>query len=230
MQKKDITGVDLIKIKYIPTKIKKIILVENPEKTEKDSIHKDDLIEYQRKYLEEVLEVKDSEAAINTKKIIDSLSAEKFKAISLEEKAVVLTKGQKVADRIAEFGGSWTFISCFGVVLVSWIIINSVPIFHINFDEYPFILLNLILSCLAAIQAPIIMMSQNRQEARDRRRAESDYKINLKAEIEIRLLNDKIDCILNEQIPDLLAINAKQLEEIEKHMQTLQRVAHQVLK
>lgn len=103
------------------------------------------------------------------------------------------TFGEKLADQVASFGGSWKFIILFFTLLVVWIIINSIAFLMKPFDPYPFILLNLILSCLASIQAPIIMMSQNRQEVKDRLRAENDYKINLKAEYEIRALQEKVD-------------------------------------
>jgi uncharacterized protein with PQ loop repeat len=104
-----------------------------------------------------------------------------------------LSFGERIADRIAEFGGSWTFIISFFVFILAWVVLNTVAFKSMRYDEYPFILLNLILSCIAAVQAPIIMMSQNRQEAKDRLRAKNDYNINLKAEQEIRELNAKID-------------------------------------
>lgn len=107
-----------------------------------------------------------------------------------------LTFGQKIADAVADFGGSWTFIIIFGTLIAVWIVINVYVLMAHPFDPYPFILLNLFLSCLAAIQAPVIMMSQNRQEERDRQRARADYKVNLKAEVEIRMLHDKIDLLL----------------------------------
>src|SRR4029077_12591218 len=110
-----------------------------------------------------------------------------------------LTFGEHVADNVAKFGGSWRFIISFGVVLVLWIIINSIVLLRKPFDPYPFILLNLVLSCLAAIQAPVIMMSQNRQEAKDRLRSEHDYMVNLKAELEIRHLHAKMDQLLTHQ-------------------------------
>jgi len=109
------------------------------------------------------------------------------------------TFGERVADRVASFGGSWTFIMIFGAVLLVWITVNSLVFLLQPFDKYPFILLNLVLSCLAAIQAPVIMMSQNRQEAKDRLRAEHDYRVNLKAELEIRHVNAKIDLLLTHQ-------------------------------
>lgn len=124
----------------------------------------------------------------------------------------VLTKGQTISDKVAKFGGSWAFIIAFFVVLVLWIIFNTVTPAKNIFDPYPFILMNLILSCIAALQAPIIMMSQNRQEEKDRKRGENDYMINLKAELEINALNQKIDFLLEEQIKTLFESQAKQLE------------------
>ena len=106
------------------------------------------------------------------------------------------TFGQKVADKFAAFGGSWTFIISFFVFILLWIGVNVYFLTNTGFDPYPFILLNLILSCLASLQAPIIMMSQNRQEEKDRERAKKDYEINLKAENEIQLLQEKLDKLL----------------------------------
>jgi len=123
--------------------------------------------------------------------------------------------GERVADRVAEFGGSWSFIVLFWTVLGGWIILNSVSLLTHPFDPYPYILLNLVLSCLAAIQAPIIMMSQNRQEARDRLRAEHDYGVNLKAELEIRHLVARIDQLVTHQWQRLLEIQRLQLELLE---------------
>ncbi len=121
-----------------------------------------------------------------------------------------------MSDQIASFGGSWRFIILFGVVLVLWIILNAALLLNRGFDPYPFILLNLILSCLAAMQAPIIMMSQNRAELRDRLRSENDYKINLKAELEIRHLHEKIDHLLRRQYNRLFEIQQIQIELLEE--------------
>jgi uncharacterized membrane protein len=123
-----------------------------------------------------------------------------------------LTKGQEISDKVAKFGGSWKFIIFFGVVLTLWIIFNSLAIGVYKFDPFPFILMNLILSCIAALQAPIIMMSQNRQEEKDRIRSENDYLINLKAELEIRSLHQKMDILLEEQIKALTESQAKQFD------------------
>ena len=119
-----------------------------------------------------------------------------------------------MADHIAAFGGSWTFIIIFGVVLLAWMFVNSFVLITRPFDPFPYILLNLVLSTLAAVQAPVIMMSQNRQEARDRQRAVYDYKINLKAELEIRQLHQKMDHLLSHQWERLVEIQEIQMELI----------------
>jgi uncharacterized membrane protein len=124
----------------------------------------------------------------------------------------IITTGQKISDRVAKFGGSWAFIISFFVILLLWIVFNTIALQQARFDPYPFILMNLILSCIAALQAPIIMMSQNRQEEKDRQRSENDYLINLKAELEIRSLHQKLDVLLEEQIKILFESQAKQLE------------------
>ncbi len=122
-----------------------------------------------------------------------------------------LTYGQRLADKIASFGGSWTFIIFFFCILFSWIGLN-LYFFSKPFDPFPFILLNLILSCLAALQAPVIMMSQNRQEEKDRERSKHDYQVNLKAELEIRMLHEKIDHLILHQQQRLFEIQKIQIE------------------
>ena len=130
----------------------------------------------------------------------------------LHQPKEILTQGQSISDKVATFGGSWKFIILFGIILFVWILFNTLSPKTFNFDPYPFILMNLILSCIAALQAPIIMMSQNRQEEKDRKRGENDYLINLKAELELRSLHQKIDLLLEEQIKVLFESQAKQLE------------------
>jgi uncharacterized membrane protein len=127
-----------------------------------------------------------------------------------------LTFGQKLADRMADFGGSWKFIIIFSIVIFFWLGLNSFLLFSRPFDPFPFILLNLVLSCIAAIQAPVIMMSQKRHESRDRMRSVNDYQINLKAELEIRHLHQKIDHILSKQWERLIEIQEIQLEIMEE--------------
>jgi uncharacterized membrane protein len=128
------------------------------------------------------------------------------------DNAAELTFGQRVADRVATFGGSWTFIISFGGFLAIWIALNVIFLANKGFDPYPFILLNLILSCIAALQAPVIMMSQNRQEEKDRERAKKDYMVNLKSELEIRILHEKMDHLLLHQQQELLEIQRVQIE------------------
>jgi uncharacterized membrane protein len=133
----------------------------------------------------------------------------------------VMTKGQKISDKVALFGGSWKFIILFMVILAVWITYNVLAIGKASFDPYPFILMNLILSCIAALQAPIIMMSQNRKEEIDRKRAENDYMINLKSEIEIRNLHEKLNLLMEEQLKNVLEnqlAHQKVLNEIELHL------------
>ncbi|MCK6596692.1 MAG: DUF1003 domain-containing protein [Bacteriovoracaceae bacterium] len=137
-----------------------------------------------------------------------------YKLLELE-KDTELSLGQKCADKVAEFGGSWTFIFVFFFTLIFWIIVNTLLLKDKAFDPYPFILLNLVLSCIAAIQAPVIMMSQNRQEEKDRRRSRSDYMINLKAEMEIRSLHSKIDLLIAEQMKSLFNIQQAQMESLQ---------------
>jgi uncharacterized membrane protein len=131
-----------------------------------------------------------------------------------------LSFGDQLADKVAEFGGSWKFIILFFTVMAIWIVANSVYFLWHPWDPYPFILFNLILSMLAAIQAPIIMMSQNRQEARDRLRAENDYQVNLKAEIEVRTMSERLDQLLHSQWGHLLEIQQMQIEMLQELAQS----------
>jgi len=126
-----------------------------------------------------------------------------------------LTRGERISDKVAEFGGSWHFIIAFFIVMALWITANSVYLLFQPFDPYPYILLNLALSLLAAVQAPIILMSQNRQESRDRLRAENDYQVNLKAELEVRTVSEKLDLLIHHQWAHLLEIQQIQTEMIE---------------
>jgi uncharacterized membrane protein len=141
----------------------------------------------------------------------DTLKAEELIIQNLLHPPIeILTSGQEISDKVAKFGGSWRFIILFGVVLTLWIIYNVLAVGKFQFDPYPFILMNLILSTIAALQAPIIMMSQNRQEEKDRKQSENDYLINLKAEMQIRSLNQKVDLLLEEQIKTLFETQEKQ--------------------
>jgi uncharacterized membrane protein len=134
----------------------------------------------------------------------------------LHEPKEILSRGQTISDKVANFGGSWRFIIIFSVIIFIWIAFNSLSPKRDDFDPYPFILMNLFLSAIAALQAPIIMMSQNRKEEKDRKRNENDYLINLKAELEVRSLHQKIDLLLEEQIKILFDSQAKQLKLLQK--------------
>ena len=158
-----------------------------------------------RKLLKEVL--KDIQHDMSDEEVLNLLADSKISESPATEK---YTLGQRSADAIARFAGSWAFIFAFTGVLILWMVINTILAAK-AFDPYPFILLNLVLSCVAAIQAPLIMMSQNRQEEKDRRRAENDYKVNLKTEIMIEDLHDKMNEILARQESIL-----KRLKELEK--------------
>lgn len=172
-----------------------------------------DLNRFRAQYVQEVLKTEKGELSSLEQKVMKSLKEEELLSKNLNvEFEQKLTLGEHMADRLAEYAGSWRFIAIFLGVLVVWIMLNSFLLIFRPFDPYPFILLNLVLSCLAAIQAPIIMMSQNRQEAKDRLRAEQDYLVNLKAELEIRHLHEKMDHLLINQWQRLLEIQQIQME------------------
>jgi uncharacterized membrane protein len=176
-----------------------------------------DLNSFKTEYVHSILEADRGEVTALEEQVIKSLSEEEVLSKDINnEFAGQLTIGDRMADGLAAFGGSWRFISIFGTVLLVWIAINSVILMNKPFDPYPFILLNLVLSCLAAIQAPVIMMSQNRQEAKDRLRSQHDYMVNLKAELEIRHLHEKIDHLLRHQWQRLLEIQEIQTDLMER--------------
>jgi len=168
---------------------------------------------YREKYITEYLGKQIGELTELEKTVLTSLKDQTILSEKEDgEDSQNLTFGQRVADNVAMFGGSWTFIISFGVFLVIWICANVIFLANKGFDPYPFILLNLILSCIAALQAPVIMMSQNRQEEKDRERAKKDYMINLKSELEIRILHEKIDHLITHQQQELLEIQKVQIE------------------
>jgi len=171
---------------------------------------------FRSEYVEDALEAQRGELSEIEKAVIESLKEQEIVSRNINpEFDQELTFGQRIADQVASFGGSWKFIIIFAAVLAVWIIANTIFLLSRPFDPYPFILLNLVLSCVAAIQAPVIMMSQNRQEAKDRLRAEHDYQVNLKAEIEIRQLHIKLDQLLNNSWQRLLEIQRVQMDIME---------------
>jgi len=194
-----------------------LIKKEHPEWTSEGYICKDDLNRYRSQYVKQTLQIEKGELSALEQQVMKSLADQEILSkninVEFEQK---LTMGNRLADRMATFAGSWTFIVCFFFILLLWIGINAFVLLQRPFDPYPFILLNLILSCLAAIQAPIILMSQNRQETKDRMRAEHDYVVNLKAELEIRNLHEKLDHLLTNQWQRLLEIQEIQTDLIEE--------------
>jgi uncharacterized membrane protein len=176
-----------------------LIQSEHPDFTEDSLICIGELNIYRKKYLETLLRDEVGELSKIEKDVIKSINKNELLSVNIETEEQIATFGGRVSDKVAEFGGSWTFIISFFFVGGLWITLNSAAILSKEFDPYPYILLNLVLSCLAAMQAPIIMMSQNRKEAKDRRRSENNYKINLKAELEIGFLHEKLDHLLVQQ-------------------------------
>lgn len=186
------------------------------------SIHELNL--YRRLYLSALIEQDQTELEQIHKEVVKAIEENTYISENIEtEIEEELTLGQRMADKIAEFGGSWVFIISFFLFILIWMGLNIWVFATKPFDPYPFILLNLILSCLAAIQAPIIMMSQNRQEEKDRKRSIHDYKINLKAEMEIKILSDKIDHLLIHQNKKLLEIQELQTDYLEDLMNELKK-------
>lgn len=168
------------------------------------------------RYVEDLMEAERGELSSLDREVIDSLAKGEVITQSLSEAIVEKsTFGERAADRVATFGGSWTFILIFCGILFFWMALNITGLLFKVFDPYPFILLNLVLSSLAAVQAPVIMMSQRRQETKDRLRAENDYRINLKAELEIRQLHEKIDHQMAHQWNKLAELQQIQIDLLE---------------
>ena len=199
--------------KRIRKSILALIQKDNPQFTSDKFLSISELNNYRENYIEGFLKKQIGSLTDLDHTVLDSLKEKTTLTDKLDgEEIKAMTFGQRIADKVASFGGSWTFIILFALFLLIWICINIYWLGNKGFDPYPFILLNLILSSLAAIQAPVIMMSQNRQEEKDRERGKKDYMINLKSELEIRMLHEKIDhLILNEQ-QEVLEIHKVQIE------------------
>ena len=194
-----------------------LIKKDIPSWNESSVICKDDLHFYQNKFIHLLIESEKGELSKLELKVLDTMKQHELISLTSDTSSDhEWTFGERVADKIASFGGSWSFMGFFTGFLIIWITINSVIAFGKPIDPYPFILLNLLLSCLAAIQAPIIMMSQNRQEAKDRLRSQYDYQVNLKAELEIRQLHEKMDHLLSHQWERLAQIQEIQIDLLEE--------------
>jgi len=204
---------DVVPAKFVREPIVDLIRKVYPAWSPEGYICISDLNRFREEYVRKIIETEKSELSSLEEQVLERLKEEELlsKDISVEFEQK-LTFGQRMADRIADFGGSWPFLGIFSGILIAWVLMNTVVLVTRHFDPYPFIFLNLILSCLAAMQAPVIMMSQNRQEARDRLRSEHDYRVNLKAELEIRHLHEKLDHLLRRQWQRLLEIQEIQTE------------------
>lgn len=220
--KSTLSGEEFPKSEMVPAKqiretIFTLIKSEHPKFNKNSAISISELNHYRQKYLESYLLNEAGQLTQLEKEVLSSIEKQDLiTAGSLEEpEKSTASFGQQLADKVASFGGSWKFIILFSVIIAIWITGNIVFLADKGFDPYPFILLNLILSCLAALQAPVIMMSQNRQEEKDRERSKQDYMINLKAELEIRTLHEKLDHLMIHQQQELLNIQELQVEMME---------------
>jgi uncharacterized membrane protein len=209
---------DSMPVESISLPLLEIISKEYPGWGGSEYVCKEDFNHLRTKYIHNLLKADKGELSTLEEQVMRSLKEEELLSkninVEFDDK---LTLGQRFADKLADYAGSWRFIGLFMGILLLWIIINSIVIVISRpFDPYPFILLNLVLSCIAALQAPVIMMSQNRQEAKDRLRSEHDYMVNLKAELEIRNLHDKLDHLIVNQWQRLLEIQEIQVELMEE--------------
>ncbi|MDR3706017.1 MAG: DUF1003 domain-containing protein [Paludibacteraceae bacterium] len=205
-----------VSAKSVRTSILTQIQKDKPSFTRDNFLAASELNGYREKYLETFLTEQTGPLTEPEKAVLASLKEKGTITDKLDEEdeKQVTTYGQRIADKVASFGGSWTFIISFTVFLILWICLNAFWLANRGFDPYPFILLNLILSSIAALQAPVIMMSQNRQEDKDRERAKKDYMVNLKSELEIRMLHEKIDHLIINQQQEVIDMQKTQLEII----------------
>lgn len=216
-----ISGAELNRKSLIPLEALRPSLVEHirrdfPELDDGSLISLGELARYRTRYVEEILREEHGEYSDLDREVAESIARQETIAENVEDDfAERRTLGERLSDGLASFGGSWSFLISFAVVLFGWMALN-VAMAANAFDPFPFILLNLVLSCIAAIQAPIIMMSQKRQEAKDRLRSFNDYQVNLKAELEVRHLHEKIDHLITRQWQRLAEIQQVQLEMLQE--------------
>lgn len=193
--------------------IMNLIQKDRPQFSRESHLSRSELNKYREKAISDYLVKEVGELSELEKTVLNSVNNNKTLTDKVDgEEEQIPTTGQRIADKVASFGGSWTFIISFGVFIFLWVSVNVFWLVNKGFDPYPFILLNLILSTLAALQAPVIMMSQNRQEEKDRDRSRKDYMINLKSELEIRTLHEKVDHFIMEQQQELLELQKVQIE------------------
>jgi uncharacterized membrane protein len=214
---------DKISGKLLQPSVLSLIQKEFPTFNDSQFLSITEFNEYRQKYVSTYLVKEIGELNELEKTVLKSLDNTGFLVDKIEDEVTVLNLGQRIADKVASFGGSWTFIISFFVFILIWISINVLWVANKGFDPYPFILLNLILSCIAALQAPVIMMSQNRQEEKDRERAKKDYMINLKSELEIRILHEKIDHLIMHQQKELIEIQQVQIGMMNDILTTIKK-------
>jgi len=203
---------DLVRLESLRPALTEFIRRDFPDLPPEALISVRELARYRMRYTEQLLQQEHGEFTELDRQVAESIAKQDTIAENTEEEFEEhRTFGDKVSDQLASFGGSWAFLLSFGAVLLIWMAINVIAGMH-AFDPYPFILLNLCLSCVAAVQAPIIMMSQRRQEVKDRLRADNDYRVNLKAELEIRHLHEKMDYLISRQWQRLAEIQQIQIE------------------
>lgn len=215
--KSDISGNEFsdkekVSAKLVRQPIIDIIKAEHPLFDDKCHLSMGELNEYREKYISNFLQQELGELSDMETKVLDALKENTLLSDDPDDDVTNLTIGQRIADKVASFGGSWTFIILFVAFLLLWIAANIFILANKGFDPYPFILLNLILSCVAALQAPVIMMSQNRQGEKDREKAQNDYMVNLKSELEIRMLHEKLDHLILHQEQSLIEIQKVQID------------------
>lgn len=210
---------------YMRDTIFSYICESYPGFTHEDYISRKELDKIRKNYLLHLIATENEDISLVEQQVVDAITSNKILSEDIEP--IIdnrLSMGQCAADKIAEFGGSWKFIITFFLILIIWIMMNAWFLGKKSFDPYPFILLNLILSCLAAIQAPIIMMSQNRLEQKDRMRGENDYKVNLKAELEIKLLHEKLDHLTFIQSKRMLEVQQIQVDYLEDILEKIDKL------
>ncbi|MBB1645828.1 MULTISPECIES: DUF1003 domain-containing protein [Sphingobacterium] len=203
----------------------KLIKKEYPSFSKDKYIAASELTRFKETYISEFLKDESGQLSQLDQQVINSFKENKVISASLDgDNKEPVSVGDRVADKVAEFGGSWTFIISFILFLIVWIAANFFWLNNKGFDPYPFILLNLILSCVAALQAPVIMMSQNRQEDKDRERARNDYMVNLKAELEIRELHEKIDHLIIRKEQELVEVQRDQVEKLSFLLKKMEKI------
>jgi uncharacterized membrane protein len=221
---KEFPASEKVSARLIRHSIISLIQRDNPGFTHESFLSTGELNDYRAKYISEMLTRELGELTQLEQTVLASLNGNTTITDKIEDDdRQLLTTGQKISDKVASFGGSWKFLILFGIFMLIWITVNAFWLANKGFDPYPFILLNLLLSCVAAIQAPVIMMSQNRQEDKDRARGKKDYMINLKSELEIRTLHEKVDHFIQDQQQELLDIQKIQLEMMDELLREVRK-------